>query len=186
MGGGDQAEVVDSGRGGLGAGGLGDGVVHVAAGDERDRLPGGLAVQPDVDLGEIFRVVPQLDAAPGERGINRVRVAFERDGRGAGHPAGHRPAERLGQQPRAGLAARSAGLKPPDRRLAGLGVPPAVGDIVCPGGEQVIQMVERLDAVVFGLGQERLPDIPVESFLLSPAFRLTGQSRLSLWITVPG
>jgi hypothetical protein len=39
---------------------------------------------------------------------------------------------------------------------------------------------------VDGLGQERLPDIAVEPFLLASPFRLTGQSRLILWITVPG
>ena len=37
--------------------------------------------------------------------------------------------------------------------------------------------------MVGGLGQERLADIAVEPFLLSPPFRLTGQSRLILWIT---
>ena len=50
--------------------------------------------------------------------------------------------------------------------LAGLGVRPAVGDLLGPGEEQVVELVQRLDALVGGLGQERLPDIAVEPFLL--------------------
>jgi hypothetical protein len=37
--------------------------------------------------------------------------------------------------------------------------------------------------MVGGLGQERLADIAVEPFLLSPPFRLTGQSKIISWIT---
>ena len=81
---------------------------------------------------------------------------------------------------------RPAGLEPADRRLAGLGVRPAVGDLLGPGGEQVVQRLQRLDALMGGLGQERLPDIAVEPFLLPPPFRLTGQSQLILWITGAG
>jgi len=33
------------------------------------------------------------------------------------------------------------------------------------------------------LGQERLADIPVGSFLFPPPLRLTGQSKIILWIT---
>src|SRR6266581_364436 len=47
--GGDQAQVVDPGRGRVRAGGLRDGAVHVPAGDERGRGPGGLAVQEHLD-----------------------------------------------------------------------------------------------------------------------------------------
>jgi hypothetical protein len=45
-------------------------------------------------------------------------------------------------------------------------VHPAVGDLSSPGREQVIELIEGLDAMVGGLGQERLPDIAVEPFLL--------------------
>jgi hypothetical protein len=38
----------------FGAGGLWHGTVHVAAGDERDRGAGGLAVQEHVDPGQVF------------------------------------------------------------------------------------------------------------------------------------
>ena len=78
---------------------------------------------------------------------------------------------------------RPASGEPVDRRLAGLGVDAPVGDLLGPRGEQVVQRVQGLDAVVAGLGQERLPDPPVQPFLLSPPLRLTGQSRLILWIT---
>ncbi len=43
-----------------------------------------------------------------------------------------------------------------------------------PRGEQVVELVERLDAAVFGFGQERLADIAVEPFLLTPPFRGVG------------
>jgi hypothetical protein len=36
---------------------------------------------------------------------------------------------------------------------------------------------------VLGLGQERFADIAVQPLLLSPALRLTGQSKIILWIT---
>jgi hypothetical protein len=62
-------------------------------------------------------------------------------------------------------------------------VHPPVGDPLGPRGEQVVERIQRLDAVVDSLGQERLPDIPVQPLLLSPAFWLTGQSWLILWIT---
>ena len=142
VGGGDQAEVVDAGGVRVRAGGLGDGAVHVAAGDERGRDSGGLAVQEHLDAGEVLGVVPQLDPPPGQRGVDGVGVAFQRDGGGAGDPAGDRPAERLPQQVRAGLAGRAAGLEPADRGLAGLGVHPAVGDLLGPRGEQVVELVQ--------------------------------------------
>src|SRR5271169_3408783 len=109
VGGGDHAQVVDPGwvllrrRGGL------DGFVHVMADHERDRGPGRLAVQEQLDPGQIFRVIPQLDAPADEGGIDGVGVAFQRDGRGAGYPAGHRPAERFPQDGGVCLAVRAAG-----------------------------------------------------------------------------
>ena len=156
------------------AGGLGDGAVHVAAGDERGRGPGGLAVQEHLDDGQVLWVVPQLDPPAHQRRIDGIGVSLQRDGRGAGNPAGDRPAERLAQPVRAGLAGRPGGLEPADRGLAGLGVHPAVGDLPGPRGEQVVERVEGVDAAVDGFGQERLPDIPVEPFLLSPPFRRVG------------
>jgi hypothetical protein len=62
-------------------------------------------------------------------------------------------------------------------------VHPPVGDLLGPGGEQVVERVQGLDTVVSGFGQECLPDIAVEPLLLPPAFWLTGQSDLILWIT---
>ena len=52
---------------------------------------------------------------------------------------------------------------------------PPVGDLLRPRREQVVQLLQRLDAVVGGLGQERLPDIPVQPFLLPPPFREYGR-----------
>src|SRR5260370_419833 len=80
-----------------GRGGVGDGAVHVAAGDERGRGPGGPAVEEHLDRGQVLGVVAQLDAPPGQRRVDGVGVSFERDGGGAGDLAGHRPAERLAQ-----------------------------------------------------------------------------------------
>ena len=73
-----------------------------------------------------------------------------------------------------GLPGRPGGLEPADRGLPGLGVHPAVGDLLGPRGEQVVELVQRLDAVVDGFGQERLPDIAVQPLLLSPPFRRVG------------
>src|SRR5262249_61904013 len=56
----------------------------------------------------------------------------------------------------------------------GLGVHPAVGHVVGPGGEQVVQLVDGLDAAVLGFGQERLPDIAVQPLLFPPAFWRVG------------
>ena len=47
-----------------------------------------------------------------------------------------------------------------------------------PGREEVVQLVEARDAVVERLGEERFADVAVQSFLLSPPLRLTGQSGL--------
>ena len=44
--------------------------------------------------------------------------------------------------------------------------------------EEVVQLVEARDAVVERLGEERFADVAVQSFLLSPPLRLTGQSGL--------
>src|ERR1019366_6113626 len=128
--------------------------------------PGGPAVEEYVDRCQVLGVVAQLDAASGQRGVDGVGVALQRDGRGAGHLAGHRPAERLREPGGLGLAGRPAGLEPADRRAAGLGVPPPVGHLLGPRGEQVVQLLQRLDALMGGLGQERLPDIAVQPLLL--------------------
>ena len=84
--------------------------------------------------------------------------------------------QRNASRSRSGSACRGgpAGLEPADRGLPGLGVHPAVGDLPGPRSEQVVQLVQRLDAPVGGLGQERLPDIAVQPFLLSPPFRRVG------------
>ena len=123
---------------------------------------------------QVLGVVAELDPPSHQRRVDGVGVALQGHGGGAGHPAGHRPAERLGEPGGIGLAGRAAGLEPLDRGLAGLGVHPAVGDLPGPGGEQVVELVQRLDAVVGGLGQERLPDVAVEPFLLPPPLRRVG------------
>ena len=145
--------------------------MDVAADDERAGRPGRLAVQVHVDAGQVLGVVAQLDPPADQGRVHGVGVAFQRDGGGAGHPAGHRPAERLAQPVRIGGAVRAAGLEPVDRRLPGLGVHPPVGDLLGPRGEQVVQRVEGLDALVGGLGQERLPDIAVQPLLFAPPLR---------------
>src|SRR6266700_1321664 len=91
---------------------------------------------------------------------------------------------RAASQGRPGGAARrprTARSAPGRSRRAPAGWPPGRA-----GGEQVIELIQGLDAVVSGLGQERLANIAVEPFLLSPPFRLTGQSKIILWITGPG
>src|SRR5207253_1119864 len=82
VGGGDQAQVVDAGGRRRGGGGLGDGPVHVPAGDERHGAPGGLTVQVDLDAGQVFGVIAQLDPPAHERRVDGVGVAFQRHGGG--------------------------------------------------------------------------------------------------------
>ena len=58
---------------------------------------------------------------------------------------------------------------PLDRGRPGFGMHPPVGYAFSPRREQVIELVERLDAVVDSLGQERFADIAAERSC-SPAF----------------
>jgi hypothetical protein len=63
---------------------------------------------------------------------------------------------------------------------------PDVIDGLCPGGEQPVQLRQIRDLRGTGLGQlgqELAADSPEKSFYFPPAFRLTGQSWLILWIT---
>ena len=171
MGGRDQAEVVHPGRLRGGPGSLRDLAVGVAAEQERAGHPGRSAVQVHVDAGQVLGVVTQLDPPPDQGRVHAVGVAFQRHGGGAGHPPGHRPAERLAQPVRIGGAVRAAGLEPLGRRLPGLGMHPAVAHLFGPCGEQVVERVEGLDALVGGLGQERLPDVAVQPLLFAPPLR---------------
>ena len=125
---------------------------------ERDRGPGRPAVQEHVDHRQVLRVIAQLNAPASEGRIDGIGVAVQRDGRNPGHPAGHRPPERLPDQRRVRLPVRPAGLEPVNGRLPGLGMHPPVGDLLGPRREPVVELVQRLDALVRRLGQERKLD----------------------------
>jgi hypothetical protein len=49
-----------------------------------------------------------------------------------------------------------------------------VADLLGPGGEAVVELVQAVDAGLLGLEQEALADQAVESLLLAPALGLTG------------
>jgi len=134
--------------------------VGVAADDQRGRDPGRRALDEHGELGEVFGVVAQLDPLADQARVDLVVVAGQGDGRGLGDLTGRRPAERLGQQHRVGGPRRPAGQEPGDRWLAGLGMDASVGDLLRPGGEPVVQLVEAGDAGGLGLDQEPLPDEP--------------------------
>jgi len=58
-----------------------------------------------------------------------------------------------------------------------------------PGGEQPVQGGQAADVrgcLAGDLDQELVPDGPEEPFDLAPSLRLTGQSKIILWITGPG
>jgi hypothetical protein len=75
VGGVDQGEVVDAGRGGGRGWLLGAGFgVGVPADDMRDGLPGGRALPADLDGGQVERVEDQLDLAAGQGGVDLVGV----------------------------------------------------------------------------------------------------------------
>jgi hypothetical protein len=112
---------------------------------------------------------------PDETGFDLVAVGEETDrGRGLGDPAGEAPAERFGQHPRRRDGRGELGEEPFDRVLFGLGVGASVGDLLGPGHEVVVELLEVGDPAVFHLGDERGADVGVESFLLAPALRLVG------------
>jgi hypothetical protein len=66
---------------------------------------------------------------------------------------------------------RAAGFEPLDRGRPGFGVHPPVGYAFSSRREQVIELFEKLDAVVASLGQERFAGIAAERSC-SPPFRL--------------
>src|SRR5215472_2655068 len=96
----EDAQVVDAGGLGLGAllavagAGLG---VPVAADEERDGFPGGLALVPHVDVGQVEGVEDQLDGAADQRGVDLVEVAVQGDSGRLFHRAPLGPQERLVQ-----------------------------------------------------------------------------------------
>src|ERR1700694_1087856 len=107
-------------------------------GAQRGAPPAGRAVEVHVDAGEVLGVIAQLDPPADEGGVDAVGVALERDSGGAGHFAGDRPAERFPQPVGVAPAGRAAPLEAFDRRLFGLGVGAAVGDLFGPSREPVV------------------------------------------------
>ena len=146
----------------------------MAADDQGRGHPSGGTVGPHGQAGQVFGVVAQLDALAAQGWVDLVAVAGQADGGGlCDHPGG-RPAERLGEQDRVGGAGWPAGLPPLARRLAGLGVDALVADLLGPGGEAVVELVQRGGPCLLGLDQEPLADEPVEPLLLASALGLTG------------
>ena len=141
-----QSQVVDAG--GLdGAGRLGfDGRVHVPGDLVRDRLAHRAALVLDLDEAQVERGEQCIDGATGQGGVYFVPVPVQGDGRERGDPALLAPQERPPQQSR---------IRPRDHRPAG-GVVPlgrggpdfgmlgAVVPLVQPGGEQAVQVGQRL------------------------------------------
>jgi hypothetical protein len=65
---------------------------------------------------------------------------------------------------------------------------PGVVDRLCPGGEQAVQLLQPSDrrrGLGGDLDEELVTDGAEEPFDLPASLGLTGQSRLSLWITGP-
>ena len=58
-----------------------------------------------------------------------------------------------------------------DRRLAGLGVHARVADLLSPGHEAIVELLEAGDALGLGLEQEPLADVPSQPFLFSATLR---------------
>jgi len=87
VGGLDQAEVVDPGRLGRWAGGLGDGGVGVMADHQGGGHSGGGALHEHGEAGQVLGVVAHLDAPADQGGVDLVAVAGQRDRGGLGdHP----------------------------------------------------------------------------------------------------
>jgi hypothetical protein len=143
--------------------------VGVAANGEWGGDPGRGALDEYRQPCEVFWVVAQLDPTPDQRRVDLVAVAGQRDGRGLGHHPYRRPAKRLGHQHRVGRFGWPADKPPGQRGLAGLGVNTGVADLLGPGGEAVVELVQAVDAGLLGLEQEALADQAVQSLLLASA-----------------
>lgn len=124
--------------------GLGDG--HVAADDERVASP-----------TEMPSLNTSITPGPGDRSAARrcIRPVTGRRHSGwprvtrwpLGHPAHHRPAERLAHVVVVGKRWRPLGQESLDGLGAGLGVGAGVGHLLGPGTEPVAQCLEALDAL---------------------------------------
>ena len=179
---GDEAGVVDPGRGRQLGWGLGSGLeVGVAPDPVRDRGAGRDTAQPDLDAGEVERVEHQLDAAPDQQRVDLVGVALQRHQRGLGDGALFFPEERLGQRVGARDRERAGGAPAGERGRCGLGVDLAVVDGLDPRGEQRVELAQVGDRVparialgVPGdLDEELLADGPEVAFDLPAALRPT-------------
>ncbi len=73
---------------------------------------------------------------------------------------------------------RTGSLEALDRQLSCLGVGAAVADLLGPGREEVVQLLQARDAAMARLGEEGFADVAVEPLLLAPALWLSGQSWL--------
>ena len=114
-----------------------------AAGDlVRDGQAHRFALVADLDPGQVEGVEDQIDAPPGQGGVDLVAVLVQRNGRCAGDQAAFFPQERLPQHLGVGDGQRRVGEPGVPARqgaLVRLGVDPPVVDLLDPGGEQLVQ-----------------------------------------------
>lgn len=181
MGGSHHAEVVDAGGLRDVGGRLGNSFVGVAPDDKGDGRPGRLAFEEHVDMREILGNEPQFHSVTDQGWVDAVLVSFQGNTGGLGDLAGHRPPECLDQHRRVRLTMGATALEPLDGCLLRLGVDPLIGHLFGPGRKQIVQFVDRLDAPMCRFCEERLSDVAVQPFLLSPAFR-----RVGLGVHQPG
>src|SRR5439155_15757586 len=101
---------------------LRDLAMDVPTDDEWDGLTNRSSFPEHVQARQVLGIKTQLDASADERWIDGVAIASQRDRRGAGDAAHHRPAEGLTEQGWLDGRQRTLAGETGNRRLARLGV----------------------------------------------------------------
>src|SRR5471030_2872406 len=128
------------------------------------------AVTPDLEVGEIKRIEAHLDLLTREEGIDAVAIALKGERRRAGNGSLVAPEESLTQQNRIGGAWRGcgdAGLEASEGSCTGFGVDAVVVNQLNPGVKGGVELVERRELGVVGLGKKLTADGPEEAFDLA-------------------
>src|SRR5712691_3353972 len=141
-----QAEVIDAGRRWwcrwLGLRHL---AVYMATEDERDCLTSRMTFPVHVQARQILWIEAQFDAPSNQRLVDGVPIASQRDRGGGGDAAHDRPAEGFAEQRWFDGVERTVAGEALDGRLAGLGMHPSVANLLSPGREAIVELLEASD-----------------------------------------
>jgi hypothetical protein len=139
-------------------------------------------VEPDLELGEIERIVAQIDGLTAQVGGDAVAVVVEGEGSGLGDLAGSAMEEGLTQL--CGVDGTGGGgrvlAETFEGSLAGFGVELGMVDDLDPGQERFVELAEGGDRGTRQLGQKvRLSELE-ETLNLTATFRVIGGTEDTL------